>query len=122
MWVLLHIRYYCELTGCCPSASPQIYFDPEDDFRKGHAISAGYVYFQYLISSTKCISHTWLIPRCLLACFLAAFVLRTRLSMLNKWRNDRLTSMSQHEKYEVETVVDAQAEIYDTDDRYVFMT
>lgn len=42
--------------------------------------------------------------------------------MLNKWRNDRLTSMSQHEKYEVETVVDAQAEIYDTDDRYVFMT
>jgi len=34
-------RYRSSLTWSIYSASPQIYFDPEDEYRKGHAISAG---------------------------------------------------------------------------------
>ncbi|KAJ4492230.1 MFS general substrate transporter [Lentinula edodes] len=77
-------------------ASPQIYFDPEDDYVKGHAISAG----------------------CLFLSMLMAFALRTRLSWLNKRNAQRLSGMSEDEK----ALLPAVNEMDDQDPRYVFMT
>ncbi|KAF8827123.1 hypothetical protein HHX47_DHR5000603 [Lentinula edodes] len=76
-------------------ASPQIYFDPEDDYVKGHAISAG----------------------CLFLSMLMAFALRTRLSWLNKRNAQRLSGMSEDEK----ALLPAVNEMDDQDPRYVFM-
>ncbi|THV05757.1 MFS general substrate transporter [Dendrothele bispora CBS 962.96] len=79
-------------------ASPQIYFDPEDSFRKGHAIAAG----------------------CLFLAFLVAFALRTRLVMLNRSNKRTLSEMSENEKKELDEK--ERAEVYDSDPRFVFMT
>jgi len=86
------------ISNCVSIASPQIYFDPEDHYRKGHAISAA----------------------CLFIALLAAFTLRTRLSMMNKRNAQRLAAMSEEEKNTLDT--DEMAEVFDTDPRYVFMT
>ncbi|KAJ3904330.1 MFS general substrate transporter [Lentinula edodes] len=77
-------------------ASPQIYFDPEDDYVKGHAISAS----------------------CLFLSMLMAFALRTRLSWLNKRNAQRLSGMSEDEK----ALLPVVNEMDDQDPRYVFMT
>ncbi|EED84141.1 predicted protein [Postia placenta Mad-698-R] len=76
-------------------ASPQIYFDSYDDFRKGHGISAA----------------------CLFATAICAFALRTRLTLKNKKNRERLAAMSQDEK----NGLSDDAEIWDNDPRYVFM-
>ncbi|KAJ3868982.1 MFS general substrate transporter [Lentinula novae-zelandiae] len=77
-------------------ASPQIYFDPEDDYVKGHAISAS----------------------CLFLSMLMAFALRTRLSWLNNRNAQRLSGMSEDEK----ALLPVVNEMDDQDPRYVFMT
>ncbi|KAF9029572.1 MFS general substrate transporter [Hymenopellis radicata] len=78
-------------------ASPQIYFDSEDNFRKGHAISAA----------------------CLFVSFLTAFALRTRLAWLNKRNAKKLQELSAEEKDKKD---ETPGEIPDSDYRYVFMT
>ncbi|KAJ6454545.1 MFS general substrate transporter [Mycena vitilis] len=88
--------FIVSISNCVSIASPQIYFDPEDDYRKGHAISAG----------------------CLALSFLTAFALRTRLSMLNKRNAKLLAELPDSEKKEL----DETREIWDTDPRYNFMT
>jgi len=91
--------FIVSISNCVSIASPQIYFDPEDDFRKGHAISAA----------------------CLLVSFCVAFILRTRLSILNKRNASRMASMTPGEQNELENF-QPEAEIWDNDPRYVFMT
>jgi len=90
--------FIVSISNCVSIASPQIYFDPEDEYRKGHAISAG----------------------CLFLSFLAAFALRTRLSMINKKNERKMAALSEEEKKELESV--NEGEIWDNDPRYVFMT
>ncbi|KZT28221.1 MFS general substrate transporter [Neolentinus lepideus HHB14362 ss-1] len=89
--------FIVSISNCVSIASPQIYFDADDQYRKGHAISAA----------------------CLFASFLAAFILRTRLSMKNKQNREILEARSDQEKAEAE---ETSAEIWDNDPRYVFMT
>ncbi|KAL0955098.1 hypothetical protein HGRIS_004015 [Hohenbuehelia grisea] len=79
-------------------AAPQIYFDPEDGFRRAHAISAGL----------------------LMLSFLSALTLRTRLALLNK-RNQRLVSSMAPEDLDKLPESDT-AELSDNDPRYVFKT
>lgn len=86
--------FIVSISNCISIASPQIYFDPEDSFRKGHAISAA----------------------CLFLSFMAAFTLRTRLSLKNKRNAETLAAMSPEEKEA------ASPEVWDHDPRYVFMT
>ncbi|KAJ7701815.1 major facilitator superfamily domain-containing protein [Mycena rosella] len=88
--------FIVSISNCVSIASPQVYFDPEDSYRKGHAISAG----------------------CLALSFLAAFVLRTRLAMLNKRNSRRMAELPEGEKKQLEETT----EIWDKDPRYVFMT
>ncbi|KAH9474770.1 MFS transporter prlL [Psilocybe cubensis] len=90
--------FIVSISNCVSIASPQIYFDPEDSFRKGHAISAA----------------------CLLLAFLATATLKIRLSLLNKRNAQRLSSLSKQEKDKVPQLSDE--EIWDNDPRYVFMT
>ncbi|KAH9910536.1 MFS general substrate transporter [Fomitopsis serialis] len=87
--------FIVSIANCISIAAPQIYFDNNDDYRKGHAISAG----------------------CLFASMLAAFILRTRLARKNKKNGVRLQAMTQDEK----TELSEEPEIADTDPRYVFM-
>ncbi|KAJ7581315.1 MFS general substrate transporter [Mycena floridula] len=70
-----------------------VYFDAEDKFRKGHAISAA----------------------CLFLSFITAFILRTRLARLNKRNQKKLAAMTEEEKNT------GDAEISDNDPRYVFI-
>ncbi|KAF8956872.1 MFS general substrate transporter [Flammula alnicola] len=90
--------FIVSISNCVSIASPQIYFDPKDEFRKGHAISAG----------------------CLFVSFLVTFTLRTRLSLLNKRNQQRMSALSKDEKERLEAQV--EGEIWDNDPRYVFMT
>ncbi|KAF8902600.1 MFS general substrate transporter [Gymnopilus junonius] len=90
--------FIVSISNCVSIASPQIYFDPEDSFRKGHAISAG----------------------CLFLSFLVAFILRTRLSHLNRRNKEKLAAMSSEEKEHLDA--QEEGEIWDNDPRYVFMT
>jgi len=92
--------FIVSISNCVSIASPQIYFDSEDHYRKGHAISAA----------------------CLLISFLAAFTLRTRLSILNKRKKAIMEAMSEDEKRELEQTDDPTKELDDHDPRYVFMT
>ncbi|KAG7451677.1 MFS general substrate transporter [Guyanagaster necrorhizus] len=89
--------FIVSISNCVSIASPQIYFDDDDNYRKGHAISAA----------------------CLFLAFLTAFVLRSRLSMLNKRNAKKLQEMSAEEK---ELEEGPAGEIPDTDPRYIFMT
>ncbi|KAI3607385.1 mfs transporter [Moniliophthora roreri] len=88
--------FIVSISNCVSIASPQIYFDPETNFRKGHAISAA----------------------CLLLSFFMAFALRTRLAMQNKRNARRLSEMTEDEKLKLSQ----EAEIPDWDPRYVFPT
>ncbi|KAF9474852.1 MFS general substrate transporter [Pholiota conissans] len=92
--------FIVSISNCVSIASPQIYFDPNDNFRKGHALSAG----------------------CLLLSFMTAFALRTRLSYLNKRNASRLSALSKDEKERLEGQDITTSEIWDNDPRYVFMT
>ncbi|KAJ3829483.1 MFS general substrate transporter [Lentinula raphanica] len=88
--------FIVSISNCVSIASPQIYFDPEDSYRKGHAISAGCVFLSMLV----------------------AFLLRTRLSRLNKRNAHKLDSMTEDEKLSL----GQNLEISDSDPRYIFMT
>ncbi|KAJ7135487.1 MFS general substrate transporter [Mycena crocata] len=88
--------FIVSISNCVSIASPQVYFDPEDSYRKGHAISAG----------------------CLALSFIAAFTLRTRLAMLNKRNAKHIANLGDDEKKQLEETT----EIWDSDPRYVFMT
>ncbi|KAJ3998253.1 MFS general substrate transporter [Lentinula boryana] len=88
--------FIVSISNCVSIASPQIYFDPEDSYRKGHAISAGCVFLSMLV----------------------AFLLRMRLSRLNKRNAEKLDLMTEDEKASLGQV----SEISDMDPRYVFMT
>ena len=66
------------------------------------------------------ISHTLTFSRCLLLSFLAAFALRTRLTLLNKRNQEKMAALSPDEKQKLENK--ESAEIWDNDPRYVFMT
>ncbi|RDB17127.1 hypothetical protein Hypma_001651 [Hypsizygus marmoreus] len=88
--------FIVSISNCVSIASPQVYFDPEDQFRKGHAISAA----------------------CLLLSACIAFALRTRLSLLNTRNKQRL---AEKEKDAVDGDEGVE-EIWDVDPRYTFMT
>ncbi|KAJ3806874.1 hypothetical protein F5876DRAFT_80267 [Lentinula aff. lateritia] len=94
-------------------ASPQIYFDPEDYYVKGHAISTGYIPSNRFTSNAKAPLRS-----CLFLSMLMAFALRTRLSWLNKRNAQRFSGMSEDEK----ALLPAMNEMDDQDPRYVFMT
>ncbi|OCH88702.1 MFS general substrate transporter [Obba rivulosa] len=83
--------FIVSISNCVSIASPQIYFDANDDFRKGHAISAG----------------------CLFASCLAAFILHMRLKMLNKRNKAYIETLTQDEKDAL--AKDASEEIWDND-------
>ncbi|KAJ3779007.1 MFS general substrate transporter [Lentinula raphanica] len=88
--------FIVSISNCVSIASPQIYFDPQDSYRKGHAISAGCVFLSMLV----------------------AFLLRTRLSRLNKRNAHKLDLMTEDEKISL----GQNLEISDSDPRYIFMT
>ncbi|KAF8525766.1 major facilitator superfamily domain-containing protein [Hysterangium stoloniferum] len=89
--------FIVSVSNCVSIAAPQIYFDPNDKFRRAHGLAAG----------------------CLFMSFLAAFILRTRLSWLNRRKDDILASMSEKEKEEPQ---DNFAEVPDSDPRFKYMT
>ncbi|KAJ3888507.1 MFS general substrate transporter [Lentinula edodes] len=88
--------FIVSISNCVSIASPQIYFDPQDSYRKGHAIAAGCVFLSMLV----------------------AFLLHMRLSKLNKRNAQRLDLMTEDEKVSLGQVT----EMSDSDPRYVFMT
>ncbi|TFK75711.1 MFS general substrate transporter [Pluteus cervinus] len=87
--------FIVSISNCVSIASPQIYFDPEDQYRKGHAISAG----------------------CLAVAWLMALALHVRLQGLNKKRALALAQQKESDEQR-----DEHAEVWDNDIRYVFMT
>ncbi|EMD37054.1 hypothetical protein CERSUDRAFT_114954 [Gelatoporia subvermispora B] len=89
--------FIVSISNCVSIASPQIYFDADDDFRKGHAISAG----------------------CLFASCLAACILHMRLIALNKRNKAYRDKLTQDEKA---ALAGSREEIWDNDPRYIFMT
>ncbi|KAJ7057141.1 MFS general substrate transporter [Mycena amicta] len=90
--------FIVSISNCVSIASPQVYYDPKDQYRHGHAIAAGMLALS----------------------FTAAFILRTRLSYLNKRNAKILAERGDNEKQQPEEEVGT--EIPDTDPRYVFMT
>ncbi|TBU24705.1 MFS general substrate transporter [Dichomitus squalens] len=93
--------FIVSISNCVSIASPQVYFDADDNYQKGHAIAAG----------------------CLFASFLAAFALRTRLAHMNKKNADKRLAIAAEGASEKEAAgVERTEEIYDNDPRYVFMT
>ncbi|KAI1792408.1 MFS general substrate transporter [Ganoderma leucocontextum] len=94
--------FIVSISNCVSIASPQVYFDSESNFQKGHAIAAG----------------------CLFASFIAAFLLRTRLAHMNKKRSDMLAVAAATAGREEKNAGAAEKneEVYDDDPRYVFMT
>jgi len=88
--------FIVSVSNCVSIAAPQIYFDPNDKFRRAHGLAAG----------------------CLFMSFLAAFILRTRLSWLNHRKDAMLTSMSEKEK---EKPQDNFAEVSDANPRFKYM-
>ncbi|KAF8525767.1 major facilitator superfamily domain-containing protein [Hysterangium stoloniferum] len=89
--------FIVSVSNCVSIAAPQIYFDPDDKFRRAHGLAAG----------------------CLFMSFLAAFILRTRLSWLNHRKDDILASISEKGKEEPQ---DNFAEVPDSDPRFKYMT
>ena len=106
------------LTRVDISASPQLYFDSEDNFQKGHAIAAGCVRSPLL--SAAAAQLTPVLFRCVFASFLAAFVLRTRLSRKNVETAETVRAAGVPETKSAEQ--GKTEEICDNDPRYVFMT
>jgi hypothetical protein len=105
---------YLLLTPLFFSASPQIYFDAEDNYRKGHAIAAGYVAGFCIIYGELIIVNSMLF-----LCIMATFTLRTRLALKNK-KNAKLVAELQREGKLASARKDE--EIADTDPRWQFMT
>ncbi|KAK7056694.1 hypothetical protein VNI00_002411 [Paramarasmius palmivorus] len=93
---IVSIAFTVSISNCVSIASPQIYFDPETQFRKGHALSAA----------------------CLFLSLSTTFVLRTLLAAKNKRNARRLSEMSEEEKEKLSQ----ELEIPDWDPRYVFPT
>ncbi|KAL1731534.1 MFS general substrate transporter [Schizophyllum commune] len=91
--------FIVSISNCISIASPQIYFDDDDDYRKGHGISAA----------------------CLLVAFLTAFALRTRLALKNKKRAMILAEMDPATREKLDRETDL-ADLHDSDPRYVYMT
>ncbi|KAF7319362.1 MFS general substrate transporter [Mycena chlorophos] len=96
--------FIVSISNCVSIASPQIYYDPKDQYRHGHAISAGMLALS----------------------FLCAFALRTRLAYLNK-RNakilaERAGGGDRDAEKQPQVEEDDLEEVPDTDPRYVFMT
>ncbi|KAI0032072.1 MFS general substrate transporter [Vararia minispora EC-137] len=89
--------FIVSISNCVSIASPQIYFDPKDNYRKGHAIACGMLFL----------------------CILATFTLRTRLSLKNKHREELVTTLTQEGKLAPSS---KDEELPDTDPRYRFMT
>ncbi|KAJ8700835.1 hypothetical protein PTI98_003822 [Pleurotus ostreatus] len=89
--------FIVSISNCVSIASPQVYFDPDDGFQKGHAIAAGMLALS----------------------FITAFTLRTRLALLNKRNRRHMSSLDQDGKGSVDN--DGE-EIWDTDPRYQFKT
>ncbi|KAG9226845.1 hypothetical protein CCMSSC00406_0003482 [Pleurotus cornucopiae] len=89
--------FIVSISNCVSIASPQVYFDPDDGFQKGHAIAAGMLALS----------------------FITAFTLRTRLALLNKRNRQHMSSLDQDGKGSVDN--DGE-EIWDTDPRYQFKT
>ncbi|KAI0768183.1 MFS general substrate transporter [Trametes elegans] len=106
--------FIVSISNCVSIASPQIYFDSEDDFRIGHAIAAA----------------------CLFASFSAAFLLRTRLAHKNRRNAEKARELAARDTQPGEELQEAEKqderkierketrleEIWDNDPRYVFMT
>ncbi|TRM66877.1 MFS general substrate transporter [Schizophyllum amplum] len=91
--------FIVSISNCVSIASPQIYFDDDDNYRIGHGISAA----------------------CLLLSFLTAFVLRTRLARLNRERAAYLAGLEPAAREKLDRETDL-ADLHDDDPRYVFMT
>ncbi|KAI0316876.1 MFS general substrate transporter [Amylostereum chailletii] len=89
--------FIVSISNCVSIASPQIYFDPEDNYRKGHGIAAA----------------------CVFTSMLFAFILRTRLSMKNKKRAALVEQLENEGK--LTPLVEGE-ELSDKDPRYVYMT
>ncbi|CCM05612.1 uncharacterized protein FIBRA_07841 [Fibroporia radiculosa] len=87
--------FIVSIANCISIASPQIYFDSYDDYRKGHAIAAG----------------------CMFLSTLATIVLRIRLSWMNTRNKEKLATLTEDEKNQLSD----DPEIWDNDPRYVFM-
>jgi len=89
--------FIVSISNCVSIASPQVYFDPKDSHRKGHAIACG----------------------CLFVCILAALILRTRLAIRNRRNRERVVQLQGEGKL---NAIPENEEIPDTDPRWVFMT
>ncbi|KAF8580766.1 MFS general substrate transporter [Ramaria rubella] len=91
--------FIVSVSNCVSIAAPQIYFDPEDQFRRAHGIAAG----------------------CLFITFGVAFILRTRLAILNRNKDAALASMTDREKAALGDL-GAVNELEDLDLRFRYMT
>jgi len=91
--------FIVSISNCVSIAAPQVYFDPNTKFRKGHGISAGLLFFSFWV----------------------AFALRTRFAYQNKKNEKIIADMSKDEKDSLENS-SLSEEIWDNDPRYVFMT
>ncbi|KAF9450793.1 MFS general substrate transporter [Macrolepiota fuliginosa MF-IS2] len=92
--------FIVSISNCVSIASPQVYFDPADQFRKGHAISAA----------------------CLFLSFLVAFITRVRLNLANKQNQKRLQEINRSTGDDGKDVEDERLEVWDNDPRYIFLT
>ncbi|TBU24264.1 MFS general substrate transporter [Dichomitus squalens] len=93
--------FIVSISNCVSIASPQVYFDANDNYQKGHAISAA----------------------CLFLTFLPSFVLRMRLARMNKKNAAKRLAMAAEGASVMEIAgLERNEEIYDNDARYVFMT
>lgn len=91
--------FIVSVSNCLSVIAPQIYFDPEDGFRKGHAICAGCLFFSFCVT----------------------FVLHSRFKYLNKKNRDSLPVPFTPKG---NTIIpdDDTTEIWDNDPRYIFTT
>ncbi|KAF9523136.1 MFS general substrate transporter [Crepidotus variabilis] len=88
------LAFIISISNCILVASPEIYFDPGDRYRKAHAICAGLLFLTFCM----------------------AFLLKLRLRSLNKRNKMRLEALPTMKNEAL------GKEIWDTDPRYVFMT
>jgi hypothetical protein len=82
------------------------------------AIFAGYVFSKYHIFFFSHYSNVHFLHRCIFVSLLSAFILRTRLTLINKRNKAKLAALSEDEKHQLRDDV----EIWDNDPRYVFVT
>ncbi|KAH9848661.1 major facilitator superfamily domain-containing protein [Lenzites betulinus] len=93
--------FIVSISNCVSIASPQIYFDSEDNFRDGHAIAAA----------------------CLFTSFVCAFLLRTRLARLNRLNAAKVRAIEAASQWpEKGEGAAPEGEVWDNSPHYVFMT